>query len=360
MEIVIDNIIFYLQKAGGISTVFAELDERLNDSAHEVCFIEREKPEANAMRRGLSLRNVIYKGRLPLSIGRYLSLKLNKRNPYIFCSSYYRYVRDKAAINCTVVHDFTYERYVGGLAAKVHHMQKKAAIKRSEGIICISEHTKRDLLHYFPFTAEKQIRVIYNGISNTFFPIDKTKFIIPETLKDIASKKYILFIGARQGYKNFDKVVDSLKLLPKEYDLVVIGGDFTEKEKTQIGSDMNRCILVKYPSQENINTLYNYAYCLVYPSLYEGFGIPVGEAMRCGCPVICVNASSIPEVAGDAVVMLDEVTPERISEAVQYMDDMAVRDVLIQKGFVQSAKFSWDKHYEEIEAFFHELMTKSK
>ncbi len=111
-------------------------------------------------------------------------------------------------------------------------------------------------------------------------------------------------------------------------------------------------------SQEELNILYNNAFCLLYPTSYEGFGIPLLEAMSSGCPVISTNISSIPEVVGNAAILLDEVLPQNFIKAVLSLENSNLREEMIQKGFLQAKKFSWDKCYSETLEFYKNILRK--
>ena len=206
IPILFDNIAFAIQQGGGISVVFYELFKRLlHDPEFDIDFLEHSKGVNNFYRKQLSLDNDRIKEiRLPLLLGRYLNPKMGIKHPYVFHSTYYRTSLDKAALNVTTVHDFTYELYRDGLPAIVHHWQKGNAVKKSDTIICISENTKNDLLRYFPEIDEKKVRVIYNGVSEEYKIERETPIDLP-----FDSGSFLLFVGARSHYKNFRLAVES-------------------------------------------------------------------------------------------------------------------------------------------------------
>ncbi|HDW2027942.1 TPA: glycosyltransferase, partial [Enterobacter ludwigii] len=109
-------------------------------------------------------------------------------------------------------------------------------------------------------------------------------------------------------------------------------------------------------SDEELNSIYNRVFCLLYPSLYEGFGIPVIEAMRSGCVVIAVNVSSIPEVAGDAAILLDDPHPAAIAHALKELENQLFYNKLRNNGFTQAKKFSWEKCYKDTLAIYKECL----
>lgn len=321
----IDTIIFDIQKSkGGISIYFEELLKRLENK-----------------------KIIHYKNASPYGkINRYRNV--NIKECAILHSSYYRIPTKKNIINITSVHDFTYEKFIHGPKRWLHSWQKFRAIRRSDAIICISENTKRDLLHYLPDVDPAKITVIYNGVSDLFFPI-------PDL--EPAEKPYVLFVGARGGYKNFKAAAEAVALLP-DIELCAVGGGCFSDEET---AWLERLLPGRYRhagmvSTEALNLLYNQAVALLYPSSYEGFGIPVVEAMRAGCPVIAVNASSIPEVAGEAGLLLESADPHLLRAALEQVLDEHQRAQLIMKGLEQSKHFSWDTTFEQTLAVYEKVL----
>jgi len=217
-------------------------------------------------------------------------------------------LRQANVLNFITVYDFTYEYYRSGIVRRVHSFQKARAIKRADGIICISENTKKDLKKFYPDIDGQRIRVIYLGISDDFFPLKEKKNDLLDVRDD---KKVILYLGSRMKYKNFDLAVEVVSSLT-EYKLTIVGGgELTKSEMALLRKKLGaRFHYVSSLSPVQLNGLYNSAFCLLYPSLYEGFGLPIGEAMKAGCPVVTTGFSSIPEVCGDSCLMVDSVEPE--------------------------------------------------
>ena len=244
--------------------------------------------------------------------------------PAVFHSSYFRVLPQKGVSNVTTVHDLTYHFYRSGLAKAVHLWEEERALRHSEAVICVSEHTKRDLLRFYPWVKAEHIHVIYNGVGTDFYP-----------MKSVEKKGYLLFIGNSQvAYKRFDVAQEVARLTGLEL---------------RTASHVTR---------EQLNTMYNEALCLLYPSDYEGFGIPIIEAQKAGCPVIAQHTSSIPEVMGKGGWMIPHDTPARMAE--QMAD--AVRqllsrptDELIAAGLENARRFSWDKTYRQTKQVYENI-----
>lgn len=356
MNIYYDNIVFWLQRSGGISRYWQELAMRfIADSDSEITFIEQQRPCENRFREALHMSNMLYERRLPLQIARYLNVRAKLKELSVFHSSYYRDINAPRSAKIVTVHDMTYELYVKGLKKTVHTAQKRHAVRAADGVICISENTRRDLLSFFPEIDESKITVVHNGVGEDFRPSDKPKEAIFEAfgLKD---DKYAVFLGDRGRYKNFDAAVRACAL--SGHFLLVMGGKpVTDDEKELLKTCLkDRYKIFGYMTNGQICEVFSAADCLLYPSLYEGFGLPVLEAMRCGCPVVASDCSSLPEAAGDAGILVKNMTPEGYAEAMDSLKDR--RDELIARGFAHSANFSWDRCFEETKYFYAKVLGK--
>lgn len=354
MNLIFDNIIFSLQKSGGISVVWKELQSRLlkEPKLSEILsiFEYNNALTNNIFRQELDIPSHILREEPEkyLAIKRYLSPNIKYSKEDIFHSSYYRYL--EGAKNITTIHDFTYEYYVKGIKQKVHSWQKKLAVLNSEKIICISNNTRDDLLRFIPQVNPDKIEVIYNGVNEGFYPL--TTY---QTIEGFPYEKeeFLLFVGDRKSpYKQFHLAVEVAR--SAKMPLVIVGRPLSQEEKVILAS-------IKYHvltgvSTETLNILYNNAFCLLYPSLYEGFGIPVIEAQRAGCPVIAGANSSITEVIGKGGMALEMLDIPNILSAIQSIGQSSYRNEIIKQGLENSRRFSWDKTYEQTLNVYKSLM----
>lgn len=216
--------------------------------------------------------------------------------------------------------------------------RRKEAIHISSGIICVSNNTKKDLLRLYPEVAESKITVIYHG-----YNITKQKY------HPRYEFKYILFVGTRgEIYKNFTFFTQSIIHILKKYDLKLVctGAPFTSSELAAFKalSIEEHIVGCGYVSESELADIYHYAECFVYPSRYEGFGIPILEAFCHQTPACVSNTSCFPEVGGNAVLYFNPYDQNSIAETVErVITDQNLRNELIKKGFQQLKKFSWEK-----------------
>ena len=359
IQIDLDNIIFSLQKAGGASVVWQQHLERLSrDKEFQCHFLEYDNAELNFFRQQLQLnKNLIDSKKFKfLFLKRYLNLKAKNVNKQLFHSSYYRIKNGSNIINVTTVHDFTYEHFDKGMSKYVHSWQKNASINNSDGIICVSENTKKDLLRFLPHISENKIRVIYNGVDDSF-KLLQNDYVFQKT-HNFEDYSYVLYVGDRRAiYKNFDMAVDTCALAKTNL-LIIGGGALTDKELYNLRSKLGIGNFKSFVgvSVEELNYYYNKAYCLLYPSLYEGFGIPVVEAQRTGCPVIATNSSSIPEVIGNKYMAIENPNSNKILKIIKELSlNSSLRNETIKLGLEKSNAFNWQNTYVQTTEFYKEL-----
>ena len=232
-------------------------------------------------------------------------------------------------------------------------------LKNSQQIISISQHTKQDLIKTYHLKPES-IQVVYNGFDrDLFFPQPDPKIIQKYNLE-----RYLLYVGDMRFYKNLDRCLAAFDTLPfKDYQFVITGkkDDFFYpklKNKVENLAAKDRIIFLDYVPIDDLPGLYSMAQCLVFASLYEGFGLPVLEAMACGCPVIASNSTSIPEVGGDSVFYVDPHDKDDIARGMHRMlTDENLRQTLSDRGKSRAKLFSWDNTAREIGSIIDEQLT---
>ena len=355
--IYLDNIIFSLQKAGGISVYWIELTQRLVDSTNRLVIFENGTIKNDINKRLINHLSIRRERKLfPGKIKRYLPLQARLEEPSVFHSSYYRISNQRNVANIVTAYDFIYERFRRGLPKLLHSWQKRFALRRADGIICISESTKMDLLHWFPELRKKNIRVIYLGVSEAFQALSDTH-VDDGKIKEILSTKYIVFVGARTAaYKNFDIAVDVVGKLADYKLLIVGGGELSSNELSKLKEKLSGRYW-HYPGIDEtlLNIFYNNAICLLYPSSCEGFGIPIIEAMSSGCPVVAMNVTSIPETCGHAGLLVDKPASDNFIKKIRMLENESFRKEIILKGLKRASRFSWDKCHNQTKEFYQNV-----
>ena len=362
MKIAFDNQIFLRQKFGGVSREFCEISNELN----KLDGIESEiiaPLHFNLLLNNYesSIRNIY----VPKWPNRYRKVVnslsdllgdryLRKFKPNIFQETHYtmkalqfsgpRFITVNDMIREKI--DFNKERL----------KLKRISVKRADHVICISKNTEQDLHHYIPESLGKT-SVIYLGVSDIFrYPqndFGKGGFSI---------KPYYLFVGDRSGYKNFDNFLSAFARSSayRKHNAKIIcfgGGKFTQSELIKI-SELGMSNSCEHISGDDLKLVnyYQNALALVYPSRYEGFGLPPLEAMAVGCPVISSKGGSLPEILSDAALFFDLDSTESLQKALDdIIDSNTLRQTLIQKGRKLSPQFSWKntalKHAELYKQF---------
>ncbi|GHV42931.1 mannosyltransferase [Spirochaetia bacterium] len=339
MRLVYDDIIYSIQRSGGISIYWSELEKYLNPD--KILLYDNYKK--NIFFKLNDKNDTILKKNI---FTRFTNVRLKEDDKFIFHSSYYRYCKNRNALNIITVFDFIYEYYRFDKKAIVHKLQKKNAIHNTDGIICISESTKNDLLRLYP-EFNGLIKVVYLGFPQEYCNLNIDK-------KDI-----VVFVGGRSGYKNFNYAVQIMKKLP-DLQLLIIGGGDLKKEEIAILNDLipNRYEFYLNLSNGELNIKYNEAKFLLYPSLYEGFGIPVVEAQAAGCPVICCKTSSLPEVGGSAVLYISGKDINEDIQIISQINNQSFYNRIVEEGLNNCKRFSWKKCAEQTADFYKELWDK--
>ncbi|MEK7529065.1 MAG: glycosyltransferase family 1 protein [Patescibacteria group bacterium] len=223
----------------------------------------------------------------------------------------------------------------------------KKALNKTSKAVCVSENTRRDLVRLFDFPKEKtSVIPLAPAIVENSGEAESTE--MTKRLPHIATGNYILAVGTVEPRKNFGTAIAAFRKLRTQHhdlSLLIVGG---KGWKEHIGEE-DGVALLGYIAEPELFALYKNARALVFPSLYEGFGLPPLEAMALGCPVVCSDTSSLPEVVGDAAIMCDPMNVDAIFNALsKILTDDALRHELIAKGHAQAAKFSWKKSAEEL------------
>jgi len=249
------------------------------------------------------------------------------------------------------VHDMIHEFYPNLFTKRDRTSKnKKISIKRADAIICVSESTKNDLIRLCGVPKDR-IRVIYHG--NSLTPARQARSLL--------GKPYILYVGHRGAHKNFPLLREAyaaMRNINSTYSLVCFGGEpFSREERAILRSEgLEKKVLSISGNDQLLANLYQHAAVFVYPSLYEGFGIPPLEAMSCGCAVLASNTSSIPEVVGDAGVYFDPTSRDDLTfQLNRILGDDSFRSKLIARGYEQGKKFSWDRCANETMLLYQQV-----
>ena len=321
----LDDIIYSIQSFGGATTYWRELTSRL----HMFIPGDINHISANKFERLIS----------PSSSAK------------IFHSSHFRISSSSKVKNVTTIHDLIYEKGLGGGIAKfVNLFERRRSVLHADAIICISESTRRDLLEYYgKYLYSKPIYVVHHGCSNLITEsLEKFDLFKKSQFSgcDFVNGNFFVFVGGRSGYKNFDVLVKAFAsgMFAKQgLKIVCTGASFSRQELELIdGLNLSDFIIsAGFLSPGALGALYGVARALVYPSTYEGFGLPPLEAMSLGCPVICSNSSSLPEVVGDSGILVE---PNSIEHLVMAMNSVLLDDVRLRYsslGIERAGKFDW-------------------
>ncbi len=346
MNILYDTYIYKLQKTGGINRYLTEIVSNLPKKFQPFLFQKIEN--SLFLPSHPRIKNFWIPNALRLSPA---ILKWRMRSIDVVHPSYYHLCEPLtwSALPGKVVIT-VYDLIMMRFAERYSRSEKvikdqKAALKRADHIICISHSTQNDLLERFP-ECESRSSVI---------PLAASLSSSKVSMERPFPNRYFLYVGGRTFYKNFILTLHAFAILRKKYQdlqLVVVGGAFNDEEKKLLAQLKlsGAVFLVEYPEDELLSLLYQHSFALLYPSEYEGFGLPPLEAMKMGVPVIALNTSSLPEVVGTGGILLEpkKATASVLAEAViSLLESETLYKQLSCEALKQAHKFSWKRTVDE-------------
>jgi glycosyltransferase involved in cell wall biosynthesis len=248
------------------------------------------------------------------------------------------------------VHDLSFESEPGLMGQRDRFMFRTfvpRSVRRADRVLVVSERTKRDLVERYGI-SEHKIIVTPNGVEPIFHPNGSTPDVPP----------YVLFVGGIQPRKDPLTAIEALALADGDLRLVIVGdekrgGDEVRSAVRRLGLE-RRVEFIGYVEHESLASLYRGAACLVFPSRYEGFGLPVLEAMASGTPVVATTAGAVPEVAGDAAILVAPGDPTALADGVR--EALAKREQLVAAGLERARQFTWAETARRTLAVYRELL----
>tara|TARA_Y100001970_G_C14134985_1_gene803788 strand:- start:74 stop:1141 length:1068 start_codon:yes stop_codon:yes gene_type:complete len=355
MKILYDHQIFTNQRFGGPSRYYTELIKELIKIKNEPIVISpinnniylETIPSKFKKEFFLSFQKNVLLNKLNNLISKYY---FNKLNYDLYHLTYYDLCFSEKKPRVITVYDLIHEKF--NKEFNFNEFPKREIFKKVDHFFCISQNTKKDLMEYYNID-ESKISVTYLASS-----IRASK----KNLKSY-SKPFLLYVGSRKRYKNFRLLLEAyskLDKIKKDFDIICFGGGKFLKEEINYIKELSikiDSIQQIEGSDEILSNLYLNATVLIYPSKYEGFGIPILEAMSLGCPVISSNVSSLPEVYGNAALGFSPNSSDELINCInKVVFDNFQRDQLIEKGLKRKNLFSWKKCAQQTNDIYKKLI----
>lgn len=343
--ITLDCIILGLQRFGGISNYWYQLIRNL-EPRQDIELLLPKHIKYRDFDPIYAGGHVVHQDALAPHLARYLPAAVTPGSQ-VFHTPYYRLPARTVKKYIVTAHDFTYERYRHGPARWLHSVQKGWSIRRADAVLCVSESTRADALEFCSGVDPAALHVIPLGVdSSTFFPEPNVRTCQGE-LSDL-----VLFVGQRGGYKRFDLAVDAVRAV-SDLRLGVVGPNLSAAEKVDLSAKLgNRWHEFGPVSNTVLRRLYSAAFAFIFPSDYEGFGLPVLEAMACGCPVLAAGRSSLPEVGGDSALYAPTQSVDAYAFNLTRLLSSSAREDRRIAGLARASAFSWARTLQETAAHY--------
>lgn len=294
------------------------------------------------------------------------SRALKKADVQVFWGANYRGVFSSKFDTVITIHDMVHIHYPE--FTERHNRLLTGNLKedstRAARILAPSISTKSDIVNILD-VPESKVKVIYWGVDSHFRPVRDESVMNRIRNRYGLIGDYILFVGTIQPRKNIEGLIEAFRIIDEKKDFshkLIIAGikgwEYSEVFRRIEGYGLNEKVkCVGYVDYNDLPGLYSMADVLVLPSYYEGFGFPILEAMACGTPVVTSNVSSMPEVAGDAALLVDPKSPEMIADSIErILADSGLKKGLRERGLIRAKEFSWEKCAAEIMAVFEEVV----
>ncbi|WP_445636140.1 FkbM family methyltransferase [Nostoc sp. DSM 114161] len=339
--IIVDGVFFQLYQTG-IARVWKSLLQEWSENGFSKHIILLDRDGTAPIIPGIRYRTIPYHDYDNIDSDRVMLQQVcDEEGADLFISSYHTTPISTPSV--FLAHDMIAE-LIGSNLNHIIWQEKHHAIKYASAFIAVSKNTARDLVTYFPKISLQSIKIAENGVDRTTFSVANQEDIHDFKIKYGITKPYFLLVRLGNVYKNSILFFKAFSQLKSSYgfDIVVTGSDGVlspEFRAYTSGSIVHMLDL----SDEELAIAYSGAVALVYPSKYEGFGLPIVEAMACGCPVITCPNASIPEVAGEAAIYVNDDDVNELANSLCEIQKPNVRNSLITAGLAQAKKFSWTK-----------------
>ncbi len=375
MRLVVDGLIFQKDPHGGIARYFREILPRmceqepqlqvtlftdgpvLAEIPHHPQIHLRQAPAVHRTFRpkGLS-RQLFYPLRRlgGFAWNNLRQLWLSGETEAIWHSTFYTTPAAWKGPQVVTLHDLIPERFPDQLNDPMDHLgrrQKLKAVQQARALICVSQATRDDFRRIYP-DVDKQIFIVKNGYSSVFRLLETSNqadLLFP--FIEMSDQPFLLYVGGRALYKNFASLLQAYRAWGQRSNirLAVVGSPWTAAEQDQLDRDglTSRLVHLGYLKDADLCRAYNQAAGLVFPSLAEGFGIPLLEAMACGCPIVASAIPSTLEVAADVPIYFDPADPSTLIPALDRLIAEGRDSARSQAGLQRVQQFSWDKTASE-------------